>query len=196
MSARNRPAHRLAPVLAAFAIACAGGDIGDGDSDDAPDAGSGAATQPDADPGLPPAGDPDAAPAAGDPDAAPPAGMLSPKQQDLFDAINAERAAAGVAAVALRADLTCAAQAHSDDIGTAMTCAVVGTGGETIEDRVEACSGPSVAAALVGCGYLSGTATATGWADDAGTRAILLDPALKFVGVGEHDRYWTAVFDR
>jgi len=192
---RRWPLCTVIICAALFASACADGSS---ESDDVAsvDGGPGAGPATDARP-MPADARPGTSDARPGPtaDARPGNGSLSATQQALFDALNEQRQAAGQPPLQLRDDLVCAAQAHSDDIGARGECDIVGENGETFADRVVACAGPSVATATVGCRYLSGTAAADAWAQDDGSSSLFLDPSIQFVGVGEHNRYWTAIFD-
>jgi uncharacterized protein YkwD len=142
---------------------------------------------------VPPTPGADAAPPAPQADAGPPSGLDD--EQSLFQIINEERVARGLSSLTLRADLTCAARAHSFDIGTTETCSMVGSGGETPSDRVEACGGASTTGAVVGCGYFTARGTVNAWIDNEDIAPYLLAPAYESVGVGWHNDYWTAIFD-
>ena len=186
------PPSCLAAALLA-ALACSGDITTDPGGDDGPDA-AGSAGRPDARPGDPPAPDAAAPPA---PDATPPGyDSLSADEQALFDTINAERMAAGQGAVALRADLICAAARHSADIGSTGQCTHTGSDGSSPGDRVAACSGPGWSGEIVACGQGSARAAVDAWLGSPGHNAILLDGGQRFIGVAMHNNYWTAIFDR
>ncbi len=120
---------------------------------------------------------------------------LDAELQELFDLINEEREAAGVSPVALRGDLVCAAQVHSDDIGDTQTCSHDGSDGSEFPDRVRACDGDSVTAETVACGQQSPRAAVDGWLNSPPHRDIMLGAGRRHVGIGVHQNYWTAVYD-
>ena len=176
-------------VVLALATGCS--TLGDGpeENGEAPDAAA-SSQYPDA--GPPPTPVVDGAPPPPQADAAPP---NLDDEASLFAIINEERAARGLSALVLRADLTCAARAHSLDIGTTESCAIVGSGGETFADRVELCGGASATGAVVGCEYFTARGVVNSWIENEDIAPYLLAPGYQFVGVGWHNDYWTALFD-
>jgi uncharacterized protein YkwD len=181
-------------LLAVLGFGCSALGDGGNDTPPAPDAGGDPLTgYPDAGPWVPPP-DADTTPPPPPADAGPP-----PSQDDavrLCEIINEERGARGLSQLVVRADLSCAALAHSIDIGTTETCSMVGSNGESFTDRVDACGGASASSALVGCGYFSPQGTVNGWIDMPETAEYLFDPEQAFVGCGWFNDYWTAIFDK
>ncbi|RMH40355.1 MAG: CAP domain-containing protein [Deltaproteobacteria bacterium] len=162
--------------------ACAG-DITEDPPRPVADAGSGGAA--DAAPGQ-----------GGGADASPGSAPLSSEERALFDTINAERVARGLAAVELRDDLVCAAARHSMDIGTTGECTHTGSDGSSPTDRVAACGGPGWSGEIVACGQSTPRAAVDAWIGSPGHNMILFDPGQRRVGVAMHNHFWTAIFDR
>jgi uncharacterized protein YkwD len=174
------PSATLAVCL--LAVACAGDVTEQEPPPGGPDA---------ADPGPTPDADP------GAPDADPAAGTLSPEEQMLFEIINAERAAQGVTAVALRPDLVCAVARHSMDVGATQTCSHTGSDGSSPGDRVSDCGGAGWTGEIIACGQGTPRDAVDAWlASSAGHREIMLDPGNRWAGVAMYQNFWTAIFDQ
>jgi uncharacterized protein YkwD len=136
----------------------------------------------------------DAAQGSGDPDEL--YAELDPALQEFFDLINEERATHGVEPVRLRADLICAAQRHSEDIGPERLCQHEGTDGSSFGQRVTECGGSLRAGGeTVACGQQTPRTAVDAWlGSQAGHREMMLGANRRDVGIGVADNYWTAVW--
>ena len=110
---------------------------------------------------------------------------------------NAERAKAGLGALAVDARLTAAANAHSADQAATNRMDHTGSDGSTMADRVNASGyrwralGENVAV-----GYQDAASVMTGWMKSAGHRKNILTPGFTAIGVavaaaGDGTYYWT-----
>lgn len=178
-------------LLSLLSFGCVGELTGTFPGDD-----GGAAAGADATPGAPDATRTiDAPPSPPLPPDAMPTG-LAPEVQELFEIINAERATRGLVQVELRDDLVCAAARHSQDIGERSACTHDGSDGSGPGDRVADCGGPGWSGEIVACGYTTPRDAADGWIGSPGHNAIMFDDGQRAIGVGMHNFYWTAIFDR
>ena len=121
---------------------------------------------------------------------------LSAVEVQLFEAINRERTDRGLQAVALRSDLNCAAQIHSEDIGERRACTHTGSDGSSPGSRVASCSGSGWSGEIVACGHSTAEGAVQGWLGSPGHHDIMLTPGQRWIGVAMHNNYWTAIFDR
>ena len=136
-----------------------------------------------------------AAPATAAPAPAPvdPAALAA---QRVVDLANAERAAAGCAALVVDPLLTLAAAAHSADMAAMGTLTHVGSDGSTFVQRIRR-SGfrPARLAENAAAGYATADDVVRGWLESPPHRANLLDCRLGAVGVGlagdPAAPYWT-----
>jgi hypothetical protein len=134
-------------------------------------------------------------------DAGPPAGGagLTAEEQDLLDAINAERAGGGLAPVAIDERLLCAARRHALDVGGSGACGHVGADGSWPWDRAMACGFPqmtwTVNEIAAGPGFTDGADAVWGWSHSSGHYAALMHPRAAFVGVAVHRTCFIALFD-
>jgi uncharacterized protein YkwD len=119
---------------------------------------------------------------------------LAPELQELFDLINAERVAEGVAEISLRADLICAAQTLADDAGAELSCSTTGSDGSSTGQRVAACGGLGWSAESIGCGHATPRDTVDSWLGDAERRDIMLGEGRVHVGVGAYNDHWVATY--
>lgn len=169
MSAGAKRTKKTCSVWVA-AVACAAFASGCGTSDDA-------------------AAGADAAPGGGEP------AELEGELAELLDLMNEERDEVGAPPLEPREDLVCAAQLHSDDIGEAQSCSHEGTDGSSFPERVAECGGSSVRAETIACGAQTPRDVVDGWLNSPPHREAMLDESYREVGLGVHNRYWTAVYD-
>lgn len=124
-----------------------------------------------------------------------PTQVASELEQRVVDAINAERAAAGLPELRIEAHLNAAAQGHSDWMGETGALSHAGEGGSSATARIEASGfaleGSWRTAENVAYTSLSGGLDAgevdgmhAGLMESAGHRANILDPEVAYVGVG------------
>jgi len=173
---------RWVMTLALAAAACSG-TLDDDDDDGLPGGADADPNTPDADPAV-------------QPDASPDYLMLTGEEQALFDTINAERVERGLGTVALRADLNCAAKRHSNDVGTTQTCSHTGSDGSDPGTRVADCGGAGWTGEILACGQTTPQQAVDGWIGSPGHNAIMFTPGQRFIGVGMHNNFWTAIFDQ
>jgi uncharacterized protein YkwD len=120
-----------------------------------------------------------------DPDPGPAAEVLAE--------MNRIRAQSGAGPLVMDARLTCAADAHSRDIGSRRACTHTGADGSTPWQRAERC-GTRAYGEIVACGHRTGAAAVQGWYNSSGHRQIMLDRRYGKVGIAMHNYYWTAIF--
>ncbi len=124
---------------------------------------------------------------------------LTPEEQDLLDAVNAERASGGLAPVAVDERLLCAARRHALDVGGSGACGHVGSDGSWPWDRAMACGFPqhdwTVNEIAAGPGFTDGADAVWGWRHSSGHYAALMHPRATVVGVGVHATCFIALFD-
>lgn len=121
--------------------------------------------------------------------------QLDPVLQQLFDEINGERTDRGLSPVTLRADLICAAERHSADIGPRSDCTHTGSDGSQPGDRVADCGGRGWTGEIVACGQGTPAGAVDAWLNSPGHRAIMLGASKSEIGVGVANNFWTAIFD-
>ena len=126
-------------------------------------------------------------------------GSLTPEEQDLLDAINAERATDGLAPVRVDERLMCAARRHALDVGASGACGHVGSDGSWPWDRAMACGFPqttwTVNEIAAGPGFRDGEDAVWGWSHSSGHYAALMHPRAQYVGVAVHMTCFIALFD-
>jgi uncharacterized protein YkwD len=117
--------------------------------------------------------------------------------------VNSQRAAAGVAPVALCPRLLLAAQLHSQDQAARNTMSHTGSNGSSLTDRMAAIgyTGWTALGENVAAGYGSVDSVMSGWMGSAGHRANILSANFTHVGFGRADGsrgtpYWTQNFGR
>ncbi len=121
-------------------------------------------------------------------------------QTAMLDRVNAVRAAAGVAPLALCGTLTVAAQGHAEDMADAGYFSHDSADGRSPGDRLRSAGydgrtwGENIAA-----GYSDVTAVMAGWVDSPGHYANLVRASFTHLGVGradggEYGRYWVQDF--
>jgi uncharacterized protein YkwD len=124
------------------------------------------------------------------------------KEQAMAQAINAERAANGLPAVALSQKLTQAARYHSRDMADNNYFSHTGLTGSSPGDRItQACYEWWTYGEIIAAGSADVTTILDLWMNSAGHRAIILDPDYKDFGVGyahngnsQYRYYWTVDF--
>lgn len=166
-----------------------GTDAGPGEREPGSDAGRPPPPPPPpVDAGRPPAGDAGPAPSS-----------LTAEEQDLLDAINAERATRGLAPVVVDDRLMCAARNHALDVGASGACGHVGSDGSWPWDRAEACGFSqtrwTVNEIAAGPGFTDGADAVWGWSHSDGHYAALMHPEATTVGVAVHRTCFIALFD-
>ncbi len=116
-----------------------------------------------------------------------------------IDAANAERVAAGLAALQSGAALNSAAVAHSIDQASHNTMTHTGSDGSNAGTRL-ARSGFSASTwgENVAAGYTSAASVVSGWMGSSGHRENILNPNVTYIGVayaqaGDGTLYWTMV---
>ncbi len=125
----------------------------------------------------------------------------SPAQQ-VVDLVNQERAKAGCLPLAVSAQLTAAAQGHSQDMATNDFFSHTGSNGSSPWQRIEA-TGYRYSAAAENIAYGASTAAAVMqmWMGSSGHRGNILNCGLREIGVGyathpntSNTPYWTQDF--
>ncbi|GAB4542542.1 MAG: hypothetical protein Fur002_12970 [Anaerolineales bacterium] len=119
-----------------------------------------------------------------------------------LELINAERAKAGLPALAYSSQLTAAAQLHSADMACNNYFSHTGLDGSSVADRVSqqgyvwSYVGENIAA-----GYSTPKDAVNGWMNSPGHKANILSPNYTEIGLGyaygrasAYGMYWTAVF--
>lgn len=108
------------------------------------------------------------------------------------------RANAGCAALRVDAELTAAAQGHSDDMSAHGYFAHDGQDGRTFSDRITAEGYPSPGGENIAQGQLDAQEVVTAWLNSPGHRRNIEDCSFTTIGVGlaGADRYWTQDFGR
>jgi uncharacterized protein YkwD len=124
---------------------------------------------------------------------------LTAEEQDLVDAINAERATRGLEPVEVEERLLCAARRHALDVGGSGECGHVGADGSWPWDRAMACGFPqerwTVNEIAAGPGFTDGADAVWGWRHSDGHYAALMHERARFIGVGVHRSCFIALFD-
>lgn len=123
---------------------------------------------------------------------------------DMAAAINAERAANGLPALALDNRLTQAARRHSADMAANQFVEHTGSDGSSPGLRMEqACYDWNYWGEIIGAGYPTVEAMLDGWLNSPPHRAILLDSNYQDFGVGyvydaanPYHHFWTVDFGR
>ncbi|WP_329372297.1 CAP domain-containing protein [Streptomyces sp. NBC_01483] len=115
---------------------------------------------------------------------------------------NAERAAEGLAPLAVDAPLTTAAQAHSDDMVARAFYSHTSPDGSRPWDRAAtAGSSRRTIGENIACGQRSPAEVVRGWMNSPGHRANILKPDFTHIGIGlagggTAGTYWTQLFGR
>ncbi|MFJ8542734.1 CAP domain-containing protein [Streptomyces sp. NPDC093586] len=116
---------------------------------------------------------------------------------EVVELVNAERGKAGCSPVTVNADLTEAAQAHSEDMAAGRTMSHTGSDGSSPADRITSAGydwrsyGENVA-----YGYETPEKVMAGWMSSPGHRENILNCGFKEIGVGlaQPGSYWTQDF--
>jgi uncharacterized protein YkwD len=111
--------------------------------------------------------------------------------------VNAEREKAGCPALTENAELTKAAQDHSQDMADHTNMSHTGSDGSSMSDRL-ARVGYSFGSAgeNVAAGYTTPESVMAGWMASAGHKANILNCGFKEIGIGlaQPGNYWTQDF--
>ncbi len=122
---------------------------------------------------------------------------LSKEGQEVLDLVNSERAKAGCSPVQAQAQLTAAAQKHSEDMATQKYFSHNSLDGRSPWDRIRAEGYTySQAGENIAMGYSTATAVMNGWMNSSGHRANILNCSFTEIGIGYDQRYWTQDFAR
>ncbi|MGF1646322.1 MAG: CAP domain-containing protein [Kineosporiaceae bacterium] len=113
--------------------------------------------------------------------AGPPSGLL----QDVFELVNAERAAAGCPALTIDDRLTEAADAHAADMVDRQYFDHTSPDGSTPSSRAAAAGYPGSVAENIATGYSAAAAVVDGWMDSPEHRANILDCDRRVTGIGQ-----------
>ncbi|MGW0086967.1 CAP domain-containing protein [Streptomyces sp. NPDC003393] len=111
--------------------------------------------------------------------------------------VNAERAKVGCSPLTVNADLTKAAQAHSEDMAAHRNMSHTGSDGSSPGDRItRAGYNWSSYGENVAYGYSTPEKVMAAWMDSPGHRENILNCGYKEIGVGlaQPDSYWTQDF--
>jgi uncharacterized protein YkwD len=124
-------------------------------------------------------------------------------EQQVFQLVNQQRAAAGCAPLRSDSRLVDAARGHSQDMATHDYFSHTGLDGSTFVDRIADAGYPRRQAGgeNIAAGYPTASAVMTGWMNSPGHRANILDCGFKAIGVGlahasNGTAYWTQDFGR
>jgi uncharacterized protein YkwD len=129
----------------------------------------------------------------------PPRIQQSPTAQAVFDLVNSERAARGLAPMTYDTKLELAAQRHSEDQARSERMSHTGSDGSTMVQRIDRVGFAwRSAAENVAYGYDSPAAVMAGWMNSDGHRRNILS-SNTHIGVGvaygtDGRPYWTQVF--
>ena len=129
----------------------------------------------------------------------PPRIQRSSTAQVVFDLVNAERAARGLAPMTYDAKLELAAQRHSEDQAQSRRMSHTGSDGSTVAQRIDSVGFAwRSAAENVAYGYETPVDVMAGWMNSDGHRRNILS-SNTHIGVGVADGpdgrpYWTQVF--
>jgi uncharacterized protein YkwD len=108
--------------------------------------------------------------------------------QDVVALVNQERAAAGCPPLSISAELTVAAQDHSEDMAVNNFFGHTGSNGSSPWDRIAAAGYSAGAAENVAVGYATADAAMQAWMGSAGHRNNILNCSLTEIGVGFYDQ--------
>ncbi|MEW1825792.1 CAP domain-containing protein [Streptomyces sp. NPDC088196] len=127
-------------------------------------------------------------------------GNLARTATEVVDLTNAERARAGLRALAVDPLLTAAAQAHSTDMVARAFYSHTSPDGSQPWDRAAAAgSRRRTIGENIACGQRSAAEVVEGWMNSPGHRANILKPdfthiGIGFAGGGQNGTYWTQLF--
>ncbi|GMF37065.1 unnamed protein product [Phytophthora fragariaefolia] len=136
------------------------------------------------------------------PTAAPSTSQSSTMQQQMLDAVNKQRAAAGVSNLCANSKLQSAAQGHSDDMAANDYMSHTGSDGSTMSERIsDADYSWTAIAENVAAGQTDVDAVMTAWMNSAGHRANILSSKVTMFGCAyaynadsTYQHYWTQDF--
>ena len=121
--------------------------------------------------------------------------------QQMLSLVNAERVAAGCAAVRLDTRLSAAATKHSQDMATRNFFSHTGSDGSNFVTRIQRAGYPRPRSENIAAGNTAVAATFRQWMNSAGHRRNILDCTAKDMGLGvatnpgsRFRTYWTQVF--
>lgn len=124
-------------------------------------------------------------------------------EQQVFQLVNQQRAAAGCGALRSDSRLVNAARGHSRDMAVHDYFSHTGLDGSTFVDRIAAAGYPRTQAGgeNIAAGYPTAAAVMAGWMGSPGHRANILNCGFKAIGVGlahasDGTAYWTQDFGR
>ena len=128
--------------------------------------------------------------------------QTTPSQaQQMLSLVNAERVAAGCAAVRLDTRLSAAATKHSQDMATKNFFSHTGSDGSNFVTRIQREGYPRPRSENIAAGNTAVAATFRQWMNSAGHRRNILDCTAKDMGLGvatnsgsRYRTYWTQVF--
>lgn len=109
---------------------------------------------------------------------------LDSQTHEMLDAVNAQRAAAGLAPLAASAKLGLAAQGHACDLAARRHFTHTGFDGSTPERRIARAGFEGCGAEMIARGEASAQVVIMGWQVDDSLRALLLDPMATALGTG------------
>jgi uncharacterized protein YkwD len=118
------------------------------------------------------------------------------QSQQVFDLVNQYRAQNGCAALADNADLTTAAQDHSDDMARNHYFSHTTPRGVTFDEREKAAGYPTPGGENIAMGQTSAQQVMTDWMNSPGHRANILNCQFTAIGIGldTDGWYWTQDF--
>lgn len=108
--------------------------------------------------------------------------------QEVVAIVNQERAAAGCPPLGISAELTVAAQSHSEDMAVNNFFGHTGSNGSSPWDRIATAGYPAGAAENVAVGYATADAVMQAWMGSSGHRKNILNCTLTEIGVGFYDQ--------
>lgn len=120
-------------------------------------------------------------------------------QEQVVALVNRERAAAGCGPVQVNAQLTTAAQRHSEDQAANNTMSHTGSDGSNFVERARRAGYEDAIGENVAMGYRTPEAVMDGWMNSDGHRRNILNCQARAIGVGvaaaaDGALYWTQVF--
>ncbi|TVQ10874.1 MAG: CAP domain-containing protein [Leptolyngbya sp. DLM2.Bin27] len=121
--------------------------------------------------------------------------------EELLQLVNAERQRVNAPPLTLNAQLTTAAQRHSEDMAASRRLSHTGSDGSTMRSRIDATQYQwSTIGENVAMGQPTAAAVMAAWMNSPGHRQNMLNPAFTELGIGYANGagrpYWTQVFAR
>jgi uncharacterized protein YkwD len=108
--------------------------------------------------------------------------------QEVVALVNQERAAAGCPPLGISAELTVAAQGHSEDMAVNNFFGHTGSNGSSPWDRIATAGYSTGAAENVAVGYATADVVMQAWMGSSGHRKNILNCSLTEIGVGFYDQ--------